>query len=217
MPIKSITSEIKKLIMQYPYYENVRKDVLDLVKKRSYKKILEVGGGEFPTLFSLGAAYGAEIWGVDIYDCRKEGLKFIKGSVEDPTIQSQLPDEAFDLIVANDVLEHLVDPEGAMRFLRKKLNKDGVCVLSIPNIRQLRAFFYIYIRGTFPRTESGLFDRTHLRWFCKKDVIQLAFENGFRVEKVSSSGRLVPKILESSWVAEFLALQNLFLLMKSDD
>ena len=69
------------------YYRHVRSDVLDLIPKASFERILEVGGGEFPTLFEMNKSQNAELWGVDIFPCKKKGLKFIKGSIESNLIK----------------------------------------------------------------------------------------------------------------------------------
>lgn len=200
--------------MRYPYYENMRQDVLDLVPRRSYQSILEIGGGEFPTLRSLGKQFGAELWGADLYLPKNKDFKFVHGSIESEETQSQIPDNYFDLILANDVLEHLVDTESFMEMLFKKLKVGGSFVCSVPNARQVRLLYNLVVKGSFPRAESGLFDKTHLRWFCKKDVIRFAQDAGFRLEDLGASGKLVPSAIQRTILAEFLALQNLFVFTK---
>lgn len=192
----------------------MRQDVLDLVPRRSYQSILEIGGGEFPTLRSLGQQFGAELWGTDLYLPKADGFKFIHGSIESKLTQDQIPDAYFDLILANDVLEHVVDTESFMTTVFNKLKVGGVFVCSVPNARQIRLLYHVVVNGTFPRAESGLFDKTHLRWFCKKDVIQFAQGAGFRLERLGASGKFVPPVLQGLALAEFLALQNLFVFNK---
>jgi 2-polyprenyl-3-methyl-5-hydroxy-6-metoxy-1,4-benzoquinol methylase len=121
-----------------------------------------------------------------------------------------LPDGYFDLVIANDVIEHIADTEAFLAILTKKLAPDGLIALSVPNARQIRLTYHVLIRGTFPRTDAGLFDRTHLRWFCKRDVIALCSACGLTMTDSQSVGRLVPRWISRAGVAEFLALQNLF-------
>lgn len=200
--------------MRYKYYENMRQDALGLVPNRPYQRILEVGGGEFPTLRSLGQQYGAELWGTDLYRPIAQGFKFVHGSIESDETKSQIPDAYFDLVVANDVLEHLADTESFMVMAFQKLKVDGVFVCSVPNARQVRLLFNLLVNGSFPRSESGLFDKTHLRWFCRKDVIAFAEQTGFKLEAFGASGKLVPPFMQRTLLAEFLALQNLFVFVK---
>lgn len=196
--------------MRYPYYENVRQDVLEILPKSKYDRILEIGGGEFPTLRALGADGGSELWGADVYVPQKKGFHFVHGSIELDETCSQIPNNYFDLILANDVLEHLVDTERFMAIVFQKLKVGGYFVCSVPNARQIRLMFNLFVRGEFPRMDAGLFDRTHLRWFCRKDVISFARAAGFNLMDFGSSGKLVPHCLQRSALAEFLALQNLF-------
>lgn len=201
--------------MQPAYYSNVRLDVLDLVPKKEYRRVMEVGGGEFSTLLAFNQDRSIERWGVDVYPCSNSSLTFIHGSIESASVQKKIPNRYFDLILANDVLEHLVDSDNFFNVCHQKLAANGCLILSVPNIRQLRALYQIFIRGTFPRNDAGLFDRTHLRWFCKRDVLSIAAGNDFRLIDFRSVGKLVPKVISRSLLAEFLALQHVFVFQKS--
>jgi len=196
------------------YYANARLDVVALVPKRSFSRILEVGGGDFPTLRKLGEDHQAEIWGVDVRRPETAFDNFVEGSITDPAVVARLPQDGFDLIVANDVIEHVEQTEEFFRVLHMMLRPGGLLALSVPNIRQIRTAYQIFVRGTFPRDDAGLFDRTHLRWFCRKDVITLATRAGFTLKDWRGSGRLVPPMFARITPAEFLALQNLFIFAK---
>ena len=54
-------------------------------------------------------------------------------------------------------------------------------------------------------------------YFGENDVIDIAETNGFKVESAKSVGRLVPNLLNKTRMAEFLALQNIFLFKKNKD
>lgn len=200
--------------MRYPYYENMRQDVLALLPEHSYGRILEIGGGEFPTLRSMAESHNAELWGCDIYEPKTHGIRFVHGSIEHTGVRAQIPNAYFDLILANDVLEHLIDSEQFFETVFEKLKPGGLLACSVPNARQIRLIAALIFKGVFPRQDSGLFDRTHLRWFCRKDVISLANGAGFTLLTSGASGKLVPKFLQQSLYAEFLALQNLFVFCK---
>ena len=199
------------------YYSGIRWDVLSMVDKLNFDKILEVGGGDFKSLKMISERCHAEGWGVDQRVVEADYLKIITGSIDSDKVIDSLPDNYFDLVMANDVLEHLANSEKFFDTAYKKLSNDGLLLISVPNIRQLRAFYHIFWRGQFPREGAGLFDATHLRWFCKNDVIDIAETNGFKVESAKSVGRLVPNLLNKTRMAEFLALQNIFLFKKNKD
>ena len=191
------------------YYENIRADVIGMLPERKYCQVIEIGGGDFPTIMNIAQNHDATPWGVDIRKTQNKNIKFIQGSIEDLDIKNQLPDKFFDLMVANDVVEHLLDIEGFFSMAHDKIKPNGILALSVPNIRQLRAAYQIFFQGTFPRQQSGLFDKTHLRWYCKKDVLYFSSAQ-FRCLASKSSGRLVPKIIERTTISEFLGLHNLF-------
>lgn len=196
------------------YYDNARLDVVSLIPPGRYSRILEVGGGDFPTLRKLGNDYKAQIWGVDVRPPGVALANFVEGSITDPAVVARLPRDGFDLIVANDVIEHVEQTEEFFRVVHALSRPGGILALSVPNIRQLRTAYQIFVRGTFPRDDAGLFDRTHVRWFCKKDVVALACDAGFALKDSRGSGRLVPDALARVPLAEFLALQNLFIFAK---
>jgi SAM-dependent methyltransferase len=196
------------------YYDNARLDVVALIPKQRFSRILEVGGGDFPTLHKLGDDFDADIWGVDVRHPKTPLKTFVAGSITDPHVAGQLPKDGFDLIVANDVIEHIEQTEDFFRVIHSLMRPQGLLALSVPNVRQLRTAYHIFVRGSFPRDDAGLFDRTHLRWFCKDDVVALATQAGFALKDWEASGRLVPALLAKYKVAEFLALQNLFIFVK---
>ena len=70
----------------------------------------------------------------------------------------------FDLVICGDVLEHLVDPSGTLRWLAGLLAPDGVIIGSLPNGVHLYVRLYV-LMGKFPKHDRGLFDRTHLHFF----------------------------------------------------
>ena len=85
-----------------------------------------------------------------------------------------------DCWVFGDCLEHLQDPWQVLSSIRKVIPRDGTVVACIPNaqhwslvIKQaLGAFFY---------EDSGLLDRTHLRWFSRLTMTQLFESQGFNI------------------------------------
>ena len=88
---------------------------------------------------------------------------------------AHIPDNYFSYIIAGDVLEHLVDPWTILAKLRHKLRDDGTIIASIPNIKNLSFFIKLFFAGRFEYKDSGVMDRTHLRFFARKDL-QIMFE-----------------------------------------
>lgn len=81
---------------------------------------------------------------------------------------------AFDYIIFGDILEHLNSPSIVLRELKSKLKPNGQIIISLPNIGHIELFIQVFIKGTWPKNERGIFDKTHLSWFTRKDVFSLA-------------------------------------------
>ena len=58
---------------------------------------------------------------------------------------------------------------------------------SIPNIREFKTVLKILLRGTFTYEEGGVMDKTHLRFFCKKNIVDLLNTNQLHIEKMVSN------------------------------
>lgn len=86
----------------------------------------------------------------------------------------------FDLICFNDVLEHLVDPWQVLSDTPSWLNPGGHVLAVIPNIQYWPAIVDLF-NGRWDYTDSGLMDRTHLRFFTRKTVLELFERSGYDV------------------------------------
>ena len=95
----------------------------------------------------------------------------------------QLGDAPFDAILASDVLEHLADAELVLERAVRCLRPGGVVVLSLPNVANVGTFASLLMKH-WPRHSSGVFDRTHVRWFGKRDMVKLLQGAGLRVLRV---------------------------------
>jgi SAM-dependent methyltransferase len=66
----------------------------------------------------------------------------------------------FDVVVCNHVLEHIFETEAALRELLRVTAKDGLCVVSVPNLANWWSRFSLLLCGELPLgletgTESG--------------------------------------------------------------
>ncbi len=95
-----------------------------------------------------------------------------------------LAGQRFDLILALDVLEHLVDPDTTIRSLRELLTPDGMLIFSVPNIAHYQASLRLACSGRWDYEDEGLLDRTHLRFFTRITACSLAERNGYRIDRL---------------------------------
>ena len=168
------------------YYESDRPELVPFIPKES-KKVLDVGCGMGHFAKHIKDQNKAEVWGLEYDPSSAEKAaslldKVLTGDVI--TLSSELPENHFDLICFNDVLEHLLDPYQALEKMRTKLNGDGIVFASIPHIRYFKAMIELVMKKDLLYTDHGTFDRTHLRFFSKKSIIRMFEEAGYEIIQI---------------------------------
>jgi len=197
------------------YFSGIRHDIIKLVNCNDCN-ILEVGCGQGNTLIELKKQGKAKfIAGIDIVDLNQSTKldKFILADIESEE-NIDLPENYFDIIICADVLEHLKDPWNVLKKIKKFLKQNGMLIASIPNIREIETLFNIFVKGDFKYVEEGILDKTHLRFFCKKNIIELFEKTGYKVEKITfdlSTSPIRRPLLKLSFgmLEEFLVVQYL--------
>lgn len=173
------------------YYGHTRSDMLAHIPE-SVKTVLEIGCGNGEFSRGIQAKCDAEIWGVEL-NSTAAGLagqhlhKVLCGPIEQHV--GALPDNYFDCICMNDVIEHLVDPWQVLQSLQTKLSPSGIIVASIPNVRHYKNLGSLLLNADWQYVDSGTLDRTHLRFFTHKSMQRLFNEAGYRVEKIQGVKR----------------------------
>ena len=92
----------------------------------------------------------------------------------------------YDVVLFGDTLEHLPDPGAVLARLRSRLKPGGALVVSLPNVANW-AIRLSLLAGRFRYTDRGILDRTHLRFFTRRTLIELLEGAGFRVVAVEAS------------------------------
>lgn len=163
------------------YYAATRTDMLRFIRGKP-QRILEIGCGEgnfaqnFPGLEYLGVEPNTQM----AARATARGTPVLTGLYEN--VSKQIPNGHFDLIVCNDVIEHMLDPAGFLRNVRNKLTPDGQLIASIPNLRYAPLLFDLLFHADFEYTQSGILDYTHLHLFTPKSFARLAERCGWRIE-----------------------------------
>ena len=152
------------------------------------KKVLELGCGTGSFASQIKKRNDCEVWGIELVEkqARKAAEVLDKVIIGDVTTEvSALPGSYFDCVICNDILEHLVDPYILLKTLRDHITATGVLVASIPNVRYYRVVKDLVLHGEWKYKESGVLDKTHLRFFTRKSIIRELDENGWYVEYIS--------------------------------
>lgn len=166
------------------YFEHQRNEMLSFIDF-PVKKSLDIGCGRGGYLDLLKSVYpDLETWGLEIDNesgeiAKAKGHKVLVGNAEE--MIDSLPDNYFDLISCNDVLEHFINPYDILKRLKSKLKDDGKLISSMPNIRYYKPMFEYVFKGDWRYQEAGVMDKTHYRFFTKKSIERMFTEAGYRI------------------------------------
>lgn len=137
--------------------------ILEVIRDNKYTKILELGSG--PGMLSqyiLAEEPELEYSFIDkatskaIFEKRKfKGDKFFVKDLMHSFDISEL-DTDYDLVIANDFLEHIANPSHVMYQAREITKDNASFYISVPNWRMNHEFIY-----------RGLFDYDNFLYFCK--------------------------------------------------
>lgn len=208
-------------------YTTERSDVFEMVPPTAMA-ILDVGCSNGALGASLRSALpGRQVVGIErdpafAAQAASQLDQVIQTDVNDFDWSGELSDHLFDCVIFADVLEHLLDPQRHLTGARRHLRPGGSVVISLPNIRHISALYSIYVSGTFPRRDRGIFDRTHLHWFTLRDAKTFVADAGMRIESITYNlrmgdkgggllnriaGRLLDPINDFAPIREFLSYQ----------
>lgn len=177
------------------YYQCSRKEMIQFLPQH-YHTVLEIGCGE--GTFSLHLNPHCETWGVEpnseaASKASKHITHVLTGTIENNI--DRIPDNYFDLIIANDVIEHLQDHDYFFERIKTKMTLGGYLVGSIPNVRYCEHLFNLVFKKEWNYTQTGILDKTHLRFFTGKSLRALFKKHGFIIEQMNG----INKLTFTSW------------------
>lgn len=174
------------------YYSSIRNDICGFVPNE-VSKVLEIGCGDANFAKFLSAK---EYWGVEpnanIDQLELPNIfKVIKSNYSDAYVN--LPDYYFDLILVNDVIEHMDDHDHFFESIKKKMITGGCILGSIPNVRHISNLINLLLHKDWHYQSSGILDRTHLRFFTIKSLTRTLELHGYKIKFVRPINRQLSK------------------------
>lgn len=97
-----------------------------------------------------------------------------------------LAGEQYDRIVLADVLEHLMRPQDVLEAAASLLAPGGKIVISVPNVSHGSLRLGL-MQGRWRYRDTGLLDRTHIRFFTRDTIVELVHAAGLSVERLRST------------------------------
>lgn len=191
-----------------PHYALI--DLMD-DDKEAELEVLEIGCDLGASLIEIkNRFHNANIHGLEInrdaVNISHNIMDIVEGNIENRNVCFK---QKFDYVVFGDVLEHLRDPLGTVKYCKTLLKSDGTILASIPNIMHISVMKQL-LAGHFEYQDTGLLDRTHIHFFTYYEILKMFEEAGFTVKRIEGSRVrllqdeqiLIEKLLELSSGAE---------------
>ena len=102
----------------------------------------------------------------------------VEGDAE--TVAAPFAPASFDAVVCGNVLECLREPLPFLRRVRAWLRPGGTLIARVPNVRHHSVVLGL-LAGDWTYEPAGLLDRTHLRFFTRREVEKLFYRAGFEI------------------------------------
>lgn len=158
--------------------------ILDLIEPG--ERLLDVGAASGYLAELAQTIKGARVVAVEpdpegCREARARGLQVLEGDITDLLDSGAVAGLGpFDQILLADVLEHMAAPQDVLRRLVPLVVPGGTVIISVPNIAYAKARLRL-LAGRWRYEETGIFDRTHLRFFDHRSIMELARTAGLTV------------------------------------
>jgi SAM-dependent methyltransferase len=184
-------------ISQYGYSDYVRNKHLNVnLFNRRLDEILRHTDGRRGLLLDVGCATGVllelarlrgwEVRGVDVSEYATRiareyyNLEIFTGELA----EAAYPDEHFDVVVMDDLIEHVADPSALVQESHRILRTGGLLTLNTPN----RAGLWHLLMG---RRWFHYKQSEHTYFFSPRVISQLLDRHGYHVLDIDSSSKII--------------------------
>lgn len=176
------------------YSSGVRYDILGLIddKTTSAIRVLEIGCDCGGTLLQIKNRYkNAELYGIELNE-KAANIAKVVANIKSENIENEklsYEEKYFDYIILGDVLEHLYNPCKVLKNMKKYLKDDGKILASIPNVMHYSVIREL-LNGRWSYKDSGILDRTHVRFFTLYEINDMFHKVGYELEEITANGIL---------------------------
>ncbi len=165
-------------------------------------RVLDIGCNNGDLIFHISNMYpGYYFTGVDINSCliayankradfrQDKRIKFFEGDCEHLNFDSK----SFDIIIITDVLEHLLNPEMAVKEIYRLLDDTGLAIISVPNGNNLFEYSFmkslkrvissrLIFKPRYDKEKGDGYSRGHVSMFSRRKWIRLFEEQHLQVK-----------------------------------
>lgn len=192
----------------------IRLDWLRDAHQGEMRKFLDIGCGEGHLIYDA-FKMGLDTYCVDIYDNRmpaakNEKIHFHLGDL----LSASYPDNFFDCVYMDSVLEHLLDPQKYIREINRILKTGGVAYFGVPNEDSIINDLKKLVRNIILRKKASsricpFNSPFHVVGFTQKSFLNIMESNNFSVERI----RNFAGVMEWKKFKPFSKMYIVFLLM----
>ncbi|HOZ84622.1 MAG TPA: class I SAM-dependent methyltransferase [Niabella sp.] len=125
---------------------------------------------------------GVELDSEALHKAKPYLVRDINGSIEDESIWKKIETTTYDVVLFMHILEHLTKPEIVLRRALNWVKDDGFLVICLPNINNWNDRWKIF-KGNFNYTETGVMDKTHLKFYNHQTAQELIKDAGLDIEE----------------------------------
>jgi 2-polyprenyl-3-methyl-5-hydroxy-6-metoxy-1,4-benzoquinol methylase len=176
---------------RYEYLEEINEGVVRQIPANSaavLPTVLDVGCGS-GALSEAIKQKGYEVWGIEENEeaaCRAAHRidRVLRLNLHDrEAVGASLNGRKFDYLIFSDVLEHVYDPFSVLGEYLRFVKDGGRVVISVPNaLVWTNRISFVF--GRFEYADTGVMDRTHIRWFTFRSAKRLVRAAGCSLEKI---------------------------------
>lgn len=157
-----------------------------VIQEDKYKMVLDIGAGHGDDLLiARKFNHHAELHGIEVYppyaeDLKQKGITVHSLNIEIDSIP--FTDEAIDVIIANQIMEHVKEIFWLLHEISRTLKIGGSLIIGVPNLASLHNRLLLLF-GQQPSTIQN--NSAHVRGYTKKDLLNLlssCFPGGYELQ-----------------------------------
>jgi len=157
--------------------------------------------GHDKTVLDVGCSTGYLARALTAQGCTVSGIEFdaeaaeqarpslanlVVADLERVDLADAFSGQTFDVIVFGDILEHLTRADDVLRSAVKLLAPGGSIVISVPNVAH-GSLRLALLQGRWDYRETGLLDRTHVRFFTRSSLRDMLVGAGLVMEDLRAT------------------------------
>lgn len=194
------------------YFCNFRSEMLSFLPSAPVN-ILEIGcgaGNFIAQIRTEGERWGVELDSIAATEASENLTKVLNGTFTE--VKNKLPVKYFDLVICNDVIEHMPDHDAFFHDIKDVMTDKGSLVGSVPNVRFYKNLRNILFRKDWKYVDSGVLDRTHLRFFTFKSMERSLKESGFHIQQLKGINSAITGSLSIKGIVRQFTILSIILI-----